>query len=159
MSDDAKYICKYAGDKEDEDCVNCNGIKMEIDGKEYDCTECAGYEQGEQLKKEPKKSAQKQKKKKKEENSTSNEENRENERKSTSCEEETQVIDGVKVTSLRYMSGITIVHKDNYYKFTAEEEWQVNEDELKEDLETVREKLWVKLNSEIDKQVEEVFEL
>lgn len=39
-------ICKYAFDKEDEYCQNCDGIKMEIDGNVVDCDQCAGYEEG-----------------------------------------------------------------------------------------------------------------
>ena len=39
-------ICKYAFDKEDEYCQNCDGIKMEIDGNVVSCDQCAGYEEG-----------------------------------------------------------------------------------------------------------------
>lgn len=41
-------ICKYAGDPTDEYCKNCDGITMEVDDKKIACTECAGYEAGEQ---------------------------------------------------------------------------------------------------------------
>ena len=41
-------ICKYAGDPADEYCKNCDGITMEVDNKKIDCTECAGYEAGEE---------------------------------------------------------------------------------------------------------------
>lgn len=40
-------ICKYAGDPTDEYCKNCDGITMEVDDKKIACTECAGYEAGE----------------------------------------------------------------------------------------------------------------
>lgn len=40
-------ICKYAGDPTDEYCKNCDGITMEVDGNSISCTECAGYEAGE----------------------------------------------------------------------------------------------------------------
>ena len=41
-------ICKYAGDPTDEYCKNCDGITMEVDDKKIPCTECAGYEAGEE---------------------------------------------------------------------------------------------------------------
>ena len=41
-------ICKYAGDPADEYCKNCDGITMEVDNKKIACTECAGYEAGEE---------------------------------------------------------------------------------------------------------------
>ena len=44
--------CKYAGDPEDEYCKSCDGIKMIVDGKECSCSECAGYEAGEDVKEE-----------------------------------------------------------------------------------------------------------
>lgn len=151
------FKCKYAFDKEDEDCETCDGVTMKIDGKEIPCTECAGYEKGDTV--EPKKSPQNNKKEEKVINNKDKEEKRENETKSSSKQEIKTEIDGVSVTCLRYMSGMTFTHKDNYYKFTAEEEWQVNNDELKEDMDTVREQLWAKLNSEVDKQVDEVLTL
>ena len=40
-------ICKYAGDPTDEYCKNCDGCTMEVDGNSIPCTECAGYEAGE----------------------------------------------------------------------------------------------------------------
>jgi hypothetical protein len=40
-------ICKYAGDPTDEYCKNCDGVTMEVDNKKIACTECAGYEAGE----------------------------------------------------------------------------------------------------------------
>lgn len=151
------YVCKYADDKEDEDCVNCNGITMEVDGKEIPCVECAGYEKGEAVS-EPKKVQNKKKTEKANTNTLKEEKPVKSAKTSTSTETKAD-IDGVKVTCLRYMSGVTIIHKDNYYKFNAEEEWQVNPAELTEDIETVREKLWAKLNSGVDKQVEEILTL
>lgn len=58
-----------------------------------------------------------------------------------------------KVTSLRYTSGVTIKKGDNYFKFIAEEEWDVSRIE---DVQEAREKLWAKLNAEVDSQIEEL---
>ena len=59
----------------------------------------------------------------------------------------------VKVVSMRYTSGATIKRNDNYFKFVAEEEWDVSQVDNVDD---VREQLWAKLNGEVDKQIEEL---
>ena len=59
----------------------------------------------------------------------------------------------VKVVSMRYTSGATINKNDNYFKFVAEEEWDVSQVDNVDD---VREQLWAKLNGEVDKQIEEL---
>lgn len=59
----------------------------------------------------------------------------------------------IKVTSLRYTSGATIKKGDNYFKFIAEEEWDVSRIEY---VQEAREKLWAKLNAEVDSQIEEL---
>ena len=59
----------------------------------------------------------------------------------------------VKVVSMRYTSGVTIKKNDNYFKFVAEEEWDVSQVDNVDD---VREQLWAKLNGEVDKQIEEL---
>ena len=61
--------------------------------------------------------------------------------------------DGIRVTSLRYTSGATVKKGDNYFKFVAEEEWDVSRIE---DVQEAREKLWAKLNAEVDAQIEEL---
>ena len=61
--------------------------------------------------------------------------------------------DGIKVTSIRYTSGATVKKGDNYFKFIAEEEWDVSRIE---DVQEAREKLWAKLNAEVDSQIEEL---
>ena len=74
-----------------------------------------------------------------------------NENKET---EVTNTIEGeIKVTALRYTSGATIKKGDNYFKFIAEEEWDVSRIE---DVQEAREKLWAKLNAEVDSQIEEL---
>ena len=62
-------------------------------------------------------------------------------------------VDGITVTSLRYTSGATIKKGDNYFKFIAEEEWDVSR---LGDVQETREKLWAKLNAEVDSQIEEL---
>lgn len=61
----------------------------------------------------------------------------------------------VKIISLRYTSSVTIKKGDNYFKFSAEEEWDVsNIDD--EEMQDTREKLWATLNNEVDSQIEEL---
>lgn len=68
--------------------------------------------------------------------------------------ESSQEVDGeIKITSMRYTSGATIKKGDNYFKFIAEEEWDVSQ---VKDIEEAREKLWAKLNGEVDSQIEEL---
>ena len=59
----------------------------------------------------------------------------------------------LKVVSMRYTSGATVKKGDNYFKFVAEEEWDVSQVDNVDD---VREQLWAKLNGEVDKQIEEL---
>lgn len=61
--------------------------------------------------------------------------------------------DDIRVTSIRYTSGATVKKGDNYFKFIAEEEWDVSRIE---DVQEAREKLWAKLNAEVDSQIEEL---
>ena len=60
----------------------------------------------------------------------------------------------IKVVSMRYTSGATFKKGDNYFKFIAEEEWDVSQTE--QNIDDVREQLWAKLNAEVDAQIEEL---
>lgn len=70
-----------------------------------------------------------------------------------SVETTKNVNEEIKVTSLRYTSGATIKKGDNYFKFIAEEEWDVSN---YTDTNDAREQLWAKLNGEVDRQIEEL---
>ena len=187
--------CKWAGDVNDEYCKGCDGITMQVDGNSISCTECAGYEEGDETTAEkteepmPKpipdkieedlpfsdvenvtndveETTQISTKDKKTNNNTPKEEKCENEAKNkannnpvivSNENKETEVtttIEGeIKVTALRYTSGATVKKGDNYFKFIAEEEWDVSRIE---DVQEAREKLWAKLNAEVDSQIEEL---
>ena len=187
--------CKWAGDVNDEYCKGCDGITMQVDGNSISCTECAGYEEGEestveqteepmpkpisdkieedlpfsdvenvtndveettQISTKTKKTNNNTPKEEKCENKSKNKANNKpvivsNENKET---EVTNTIEGeIKVTALRYTSGATVKKGDNYFKFIAEEEWDVSRIE---DVQEAREKLWAKLNAEVDSQIEEL---
>lgn len=70
-------------------------------------------------------------------------------------EEDTEMTaNGIQVMALRYTSSATIKKGDNYFKFTAEEEWSTAL--YNGDIQDVREQLWAKLNAEVDSQIEEL---
>nr|DAG40411.1 MAG TPA: hypothetical protein [Caudoviricetes sp.] len=78
--------------------------------------------------------------------------------KAVKVKEEKKVVetsDGIKVVSMRYTSGATIKKGDNYFKFVAEEEWDTSQ-LANEDMANASEQLWVKLNGEVDRQIEEL---
>ena len=192
--------CKWSGDKDDVYCSNCNGVTMEVDGKEISCEECNGYEEGSEevetetkeekvveAQKEPEEETPKDdftenmnepeqdtaaertetvKKPTEKTNPTNNTSNDKKAKESgnkkvekvneekKAVEKTTKVENGqVKVVSMRYTSGATIKKGDNYFKFVAEEEWDVSQVNNVDD---VREQLWAKLNGEVDKQIEEL---
>ena len=194
------WKCKWSGDKDDVYCANCNGLTMEVDGKEISCAECNGYEKGSEEvgtetkeekvmeeQKEPQEetpkddftkdmnepeqdtvterteTVQKPIKKSNPTNNTSNDKKaKESGNKQVEkVNEEKKAVEKtakdengqVKVVSMRYTSGATIKKNDNYFKFVAEEEWDVSQVNNVDD---VREQLWAKLNGEVDKQIEEL---
>ena len=65
-----------------------------------------------------------------------------------------ETTNGIKVVSMRYTSGATVKKGDNYFKFIAEEEWDVSQTE--QNIDDIREQLWAKLNAEVDAQIEEL---
>ncbi len=184
-------ICKYAGDPTDEYCKNCDGITMEVDDKKIACTECAGYEAGEdeantneevmnppieetedasveETTNNEEKSVKETSKTKKSNNNTANNKNvkstsknketiNKKEDKAVKVKEEKKAVEtanGIKVVSMRYTSGATVKKGDNYFKFIAEEEWDVSQTE--QNIDDIREQLWAKLNAEVDAQIEEL---
>ena len=184
-------ICKYAGDPADEYCKNCDGITMEVDNKKIACTECAGYEAGEEdadtneeimnppveetedtsaeeTTNNEEKSVEETNKTEKSNNNTATNKNvksasknketiNKKEDKAVKVKEEKKAVEttnDIKVVSMRYTSGATVKKGDNYFKFIAEEEWDVSQ--TKQDIEDVREQLWAKLNGEVDSQIEEL---
>lgn len=116
---------------------------------------------------EPAKSPQKAKETKKVTNTTPKEEKPEKQAKNNaelgvtkvaeekhSEEDKEYTPNGIQVTSLRYTSSATVKKGDNYFKFTAEEEWSTAL--YSGDIQDVREQLWAKLNAEVDSQIEEL---
>lgn len=184
--------CKWARDVADEFCKDCNGCTMLVNGETVSCTECGGYEAGEEVVQDaveeapkeaiqqkepvkeeveepdekPKKQAVTNEKKnkvnntKKEKTSTTTKKTSEKQQDKvieTSTKQKEEVIknmEGIKVVSIRYTSGATVKKGDNYYKIIAEEEWQC--DNLDD---SIRKKLWDKVNNEVDNQINDIFNM
>lgn len=170
-------ICKYAFDKEDEYCATCDGVQMEVDGNLIPCDQCAGYEEGTEeaadkeeavetvtdeecieeentvepehveIEEEPKKEKPSKKQ------TTSKTSKKKKEVVETIKDKKVNV-EGANVTSIRFTSGATVKKGDNYFKFVAEKELDLASYDGK--IEDVEEQLWADLNSQIDKQVEDL---
>ena len=186
MSDVIK--CQYAGDPNDEYCKTCNGVTMLVEGQEYPCTECTAYVACEATEELPinqpvdeaentTSEASEQATEDAQTETSTDEATEEATEQPAEAQSDTTVVsteseteedtlpDGVTVKSIRYMSGMTVQKAEKngsttYYKFTAEEEWAVDEETGKdaEKMKNVREKLWAKVNLEIDNQVWEVLD-
>ena len=176
-------ICKYAFDKEDEYCATCDGVQMEVDGNLIPCDQCAGYEEGAEdanveeetpmvpdaeefsEDEEPtvvlenaktdlettKKSKTTNTMKKKTTSENSNEKKKE---VVETIKDKKVNVEGAKVTSIRFTSGATVKKGDNYFKFVAEKELDLSS--YGGNIEDAEEQLWADLNSQIDKQVEDL---
>ena len=179
-------ICKYAFDKEDEYCATCDGVQMEVDGNLIPCDQCAGYEEGpedanveeetpmvpdaeecaedeaptvalENAKTEletTKKSKTTNTTKKKTTSEISENSNEKTKEVVETIKDKKVNVEGAKVTSIRFTSGATVKKGDNYFKFVAEKELDLSSYYGK--VEDVEEQLWADLNSQIDKQVEDL---
>ena len=171
-------ICKYAFDKEDEYCATCDGVQMEVDGNLIPCDQCAGYEEGTEeatnkekdvetvaeeesveeentveepehveIEEEPKKDKPSKKQ-------TTNKTSKKKKEVVETIKDKKVNVEGANVTSIRFTSGATVKKGDNYFKFVAEKELDLSSYDGK--IEDVEEQLWADLNSQIDKQVEDL---
>ena len=172
-------ICKYAFDKEDEYCATCDGVQMEVDGNLIPCDQCAGYEEGteeavdkeevvetvtndeyieEENISEPEPEHVEIEEEPKEEKPSKKQNTNKTPKKKKDVVETIKDkkvnVEGAKVTSIRFTSGATVKKGDNYFKFVAEKELDLSSYEGK--IEDVEEQLWADLNSQIDKQVEDL---
>lgn len=128
-------VCMYAGDPEDEFCSKCNGITMDIDGQVYSCKECQSYtpkqEEPVEVPKKPD----------------------EQPRDETKVVEVTTYTPQGITTSIKAESGLSIETKKGWYRFSFTEERIVPETA---DMEQEKEALWNAVNSEVDRQAEEI---
>lgn len=172
-------ICKYAFDKEDEYCATCDGVQMEVDGNLIPCDQCAGYEEGteeavdkeeavetvtndeyieEENISEPEPEnveiEEEQKEEKKSKKQTINKTPKKKKDVVETIKDKKVNVEGANVTSIRFTSGATVKKGDNYFKFVAEKELDLSFYDGK--IEDAEEQLWADLNSQIDKQVEDL---
>lgn len=64
-----------------------------------------------------------------------------------------------KTIKISGTSKATVQIKNNYYSFSYSEERELPEDGTRTNIEKERELLWDTLNSEVDKQIEQIMEL
>lgn len=171
-------ICKYAFDKEDEYCATCDGVQMEVDGNLIPCDQCAGYEEGteEAVNKEAVETVtndeyieeenisepepehveieEAPKKEKPDKKQITNKTPKKKKEVVETIKDKKVNVEGAKVTSIRFTSGATVKKGDNYFKFVAEKELDLSSYDGK--IEDAEEQLWADLNSQIDKQVEDL---
>lgn len=164
---------KMVVDDKEISCEECAGYEAGEEVEEDFSNETDNVEEDEKPTNNVKESGQKSENSEKVSNNTSTDENLKNKSKNKATtsktkeskskdvakvKEEKKAVEeyapgGIKVVSMRYTSGATIKKGDNYFKFIAEEEWDVSQIE---DVEDAREMLWAKLNAEVDKQIEEL---
>ena len=164
--------CKYAFDREDSDCAKCNGVSIEVNGEVYPATKCRGYiaDIKSDFETVNENNFTKEKAIETIEDIVEEELPFEMEEKSeskppvpyqrknqiTPTSESEKDNEGI-TTKLTFMSGATIsLNGDKlFYKFECTEERFITEDM---DVAAEREKLWATVNSEIDRQLQEVIE-
>lgn len=127
-------VCMYAGDPGDEYCVSCNGKTMIVNGEEYSCEECQAYCPKEEPVETPAAVD-------------------ETPRDDTLQAEVTNYTPQGITTSIKAESGLSIETKKGWYRFSYTEERIIPESA---DIEKEKEALWNAVNSEVDRQAEEV---
>lgn len=64
-----------------------------------------------------------------------------------------------KTVKISGTSKATVQIKNNYYSFSYSEERELPEDDTRTNIEKERELLWETLNTEVDKQIDEITQL
>lgn len=144
--------CKFAGDEADEFCAVCNGLSMQVDGKDWPCTECGSYEAAPPPVEEVKKPVTAKK--------APITANIPPIAAVEAEEADEPVLSPMNATavSIKAESGMSLELKDRtgalrWYKFMYSEERLLNEGA---DVEEERKKLWEAVNNEVDMQGEEI---
>lgn len=157
--------CKWAGDPEDTYCKDCNGCEIMVDGVSHPATSCKGYETD-----EPIEQAQKPVEddvnnvdisvtngNTPNSNETQKDEQTSVEEKKSLKNENTQPRG--YISELRFMSGGSVERNGVWYKFECSETRVLEPNLSEEQVAEEREKLWVTVNSEIDKQIEDILKM
>ncbi len=155
--------CKFAHDQSDEYCKNCNGLEFEVDGEKIQSIECGGFEPCDEIApwEEPIKTDEKLGTAQTVKNADLSDGKEININTLPTAETPLKpqistsngCISNATVKSINYSSSVTVKIDDNYYKFTASEEWEMNNNC---DVEKERQALWTKINEEVDNQVKGV---
>ena len=161
--------CKWAGDAGDEYCKDCNGCELMFEGQKKIATDCAGYEpgdedvelEGETEEKDLPMNPPEEVKEDKKASSKKKEQPKEEPLKNVIMKKgdvSKVILDDItttnsKVKSIRIRSGVTREIDGTYYKFTYEQENELNPNLTPEQIEEEKAKIWDICNSEVDKQL------
>lgn len=157
--------CKWAGDPEDTYCKDCNGCEIMVDGVSHPATACKGYETDKPVEEVQ---APVEEDTNNVDTSTTNENtlnSNENvkEDKTYTKEEKLLKIENTQprgyTSELRFMSGGSVERNGVWYKFECSETRVLEPNLSEEQVAEEREKLWTTVNSEIDKQIEDILKM
>lgn len=129
--------CQYAGDPNDEFCCSCNGKTMEIEGETLSCKECQSYTPTPETATEP----------------VAPNESHDAAREDTENNKTSNYTPQGITTSIKAESGLSIETKKGWYRFCFTEERIIPETA---DIDKEKESLWNSVNSEVDRQAEEI---
>lgn len=141
--------CKYAGDKSDPSCKDCNGAIMIVADKEVPATECAGYEESDvdvDYKEHPVDPLSKETLK--EDTNTQNTD--------VVVHNTSDVQNLSHVDEISFMSGVSLEHNNIWYKVEIGERRKVIPDISESQLTDEKSKLYSRINKEVDEQVTEI---
>lgn len=143
--------CRYAGDLNDEVCINCNGIDVEVKTGIFKpaCDFCAAYEAAYQ----PPEKKESIKPSEMPLDSLVTACNETNINLSNEDKNALQPIIQGLTTKISFSSSVSSEIKGSWYKFTCTEERELPADC---DLEAERKDLWNTINAEVDKQLADV---
>lgn len=158
--------CKWAGDPEDTYCKDCNGCEIMVDGVSHPATSCKGYETDEKQVEQVQ--APVEEDTNNVDTSTTNENtlnSNENVKEDKTYTKEEKLLKNENTQSrgytseLRFMSGGSVERNGVWYKFECSETRVLEPNLSEEQVAEEREKLWATVNSEIDKQIEDILKM
>lgn len=157
--------CKWAGDPEDTYCKDCNGCEIMVDGVSHPATSCKGYETDKPVEavQEPvEEDANNVDATTTNGNTPNSNENVKDEqtpiKEEKSLKNENTQPRGY-TSELRFMSGGSVERNGVWYKFECSETRILEPNLSEEQVAEEREKLWATVNSEIDKQIEDILKM
>lgn len=157
--------CKWAGDPEDTYCKDCNGCEIMVDGVSHPATACKGYETDKPVEavQEPVEEDANNVDATTTNGNTPNSNETQKDEQTPIKEEKLLKNENTQprgyTSELRFMSGGSVERNGVWYKFECSETRVLEPNLSEEQVAEEREKLWVTVNSEIDKQIEDILKM